>query len=96
MAKVDYTKNNIDHCLCGKCPVQINSKCAHDMYNNIKDIQSLPKPEQVPGIYCSSGRATCNDLQVVQNCLCPGCLVWADYSLASNHYCARGSAAQTR
>ncbi len=41
MAKVDYTKNNIDHCLCGKCPVQINSKCAHDMYNNIKDIQSL-------------------------------------------------------
>jgi len=92
MPKVDFIKENISRCLCGECPVQVKSKCAHDLYEKAKKIEGMPAPEQVPGMYCSSGKATCTDLDAVQHCFCPGCLVWADYGLSSNHYCIRGSA----
>ncbi|HOD69760.1 MAG: DUF2769 domain-containing protein [Bacteriovoracaceae bacterium] len=92
MPKVDFTQDNIARCLCGECPVQAKSKCARDLYEKSIKMEGLPKPEQVPGLYCASGKATCTDLDIVQFCKCPGCLVWSDYNLKSNHYCYRGSA----
>lgn len=95
MPNVDFTKDNIGKCLCGECPVQVQSACAKEKYAEAQKAKGMPRPEQVPGLYCSSGKATCKDLNWVEHCLCPGCLVWAENSLKTNHYCSRGSADQS-
>ena len=81
MPKVAFSKENIGKCLCGECPVQVQSTCAKEKYAEAQKVQGMPTPEQVPGLYCSSGKATCQDLRWVEHCLCPGCLVWAENSL---------------
>lgn len=95
MANVDFSQDTLSKCRCIQCPVQSQSQCAKDKMQQISQIHSMPNPEQVPGVYCATGKAHCSDLNAVQQCLCPGCMVWADYNIHSNHYCARGSAAQT-
>jgi hypothetical protein len=30
-------------------------------------------------------------LHLTKRCNCSGCMVWAEYHLSSNHYCAWGS-----
>jgi hypothetical protein len=92
MPKVDFRRENIARCLCGQCPVQVKSRCAHDLYEKVRHVEGLPEAGQLPGLYCSTGRSSCTDLDAVQQCMCPICPVWADYRLTSNHYCIRGSA----
>lgn len=94
MPAVAYTQENIDKCWCGSCPVQSKSKCASDLYQASKDMGHLPPPDRLGGLYCSTGKATCTDLQLVNLCNCPACLVWSENRLAHNHYCANGSAEQ--
>jgi hypothetical protein len=92
---VAYTQENIDKCWCGKCPVQVKSACAAELYEEAQKMDHLPEPEKLGGLYCATGKAICADLDIVRLCHCPACLVWAENSLASNHYCKFGSAAQT-
>ncbi|MBI5232233.1 MAG: DUF2769 domain-containing protein [Coriobacteriales bacterium] len=54
----------------------------------------LPSGEDLPGMYCSSGTATCNDLDFDQNCVCPSCKVYTENDLANWKYCNQGSAEQ--
>ena len=42
MPKVAYVKDNIEKCWCGTCPVQAESKCAKDLYEESKKSKSLP------------------------------------------------------
>jgi len=93
MKPVAYTQENIDKCWCGKCPVQIRSTCATDLYDAAQALDGLPEPERLGGLYCSTGKAICTDIEIVNLCNCPACLVWSENELASNHYCAQGSAA---
>lgn len=96
MTRVAYTKENVDKCWCGSCPVQKDSACAKELYERAKDATDLPPAEQLPGLYCATGKARCEDLEWTNLCNCPACLVWAENRLMHNHYCALGSVAETR
>lgn len=74
------------------CPVQANSKCAIQLHQDSKGKAELLPPERLGGLYCSTGKTICTDVDFVNLCDCPGCLVWGENDLASNHYCAHGSA----
>jgi hypothetical protein len=54
------------------------------------------EPQIVPGLYCSSGVASCKDIDTSQDCLCPGCAVFNEYCLGkgqpTDHYCKIGKA----
>ncbi|MGB9131778.1 MAG: DUF2769 domain-containing protein [Methanosarcina sp.] len=85
--KVPYTVSNIEKCMCSQCPVQANSVCAQEKFSSLKnEIKSSgggagPEPKEVPGIYCSTGSATCIDLNPNQQCICKTCAVWEEYDL---------------
>ena len=85
--KVPYAVTNIERCMCPQCPVQADSACTLDKIGNLKnEMKSLgkdkaPEPYKVPGVYCSSGTATCSDLDPNRDCICKTCSVWDDYCL---------------
>ena len=85
--KVPYTVSNIERCMCSQCPVQAASVCAQETFSGLKnEIKSLgegeaPEPQKVPGVYCSTGAATCVDLNPNKQCICKTCAVWGEYCL---------------
>jgi hypothetical protein len=96
--KVPFTRENIKMCSCGGCPVQAKSKCVEEKIKNIDaslKVQPL-QPKDIPLAYCSTGKATCNDLDMHQKCLCPSCPVYQKYSLSKAshvaYYCRDGKA----
>jgi len=50
-----------------------------------------PKPEEMPGVYCSIGVAACKDLNMNKACICGECQNYKDFSLMQGrpveHYC---------
>ncbi|HEY3360838.1 MAG TPA: DUF2769 domain-containing protein [Methanosarcina sp.] len=101
-SKVPYNLANIKRCMCPKCPVQAGSKCAMDKLDSlVKGLESaqegdIPEPQNVPGIYCSTDKATCQDLNPDQQCICYTCAVWKEYNLgdgtSSMYFCQNGKA----
>jgi hypothetical protein len=101
--KVPYTIENIKKCMCPKCPVQANSKCAMDKLENLaRELEGpweedTPESQYIPGIYCSAGKATCQDLYPEEQCICNTCAVWRKYQLQNvkptMYFCQRGRAA---
>ncbi len=99
---VPYVRSNIEKCMCSLCPVQADSKCAQDKLQNSKkemeniSSEGVPNPKDVPGIYCSTGKATCQDLDFDRQCICGTCEVWKGYGLEganpNNHFCQHGRA----
>ncbi len=83
MPKVEINDTNTRHCRCPMCPVQAKSACAQKLLESEKEKAIL---------YCARGRASCDDLDGNQTCMCPTCLVWNDYDLGSMHYCLKDSA----
>jgi len=81
---VPYSRDNINRCRCPQCPVQADSKCVKDKLENSKKVMGelpegeVPDPEDVPGIYCSTGEATCQDLNPERQCICYTCNVWKE------------------
>lgn len=97
MEHVEYSKENVTKCWCGQCPVQKQSTCAKDLYQQAEPMMNegqMPPEEKMPGLYCGTGKAKCSDLKPVERCLCPECLVWGEHQLLANHYCVQGSAEQ--
>lgn len=100
--KVPYTSANINKCRCSECPVQADSQCAQDKLKSSKQKMEnmpsgeVPDPEEVPGIYCSQGKASCQDLNFDKQCMCGSCQVWKEYNLSelnpNNHFCQHGRA----
>ncbi|WP_410508789.1 DUF2769 domain-containing protein [Methanosarcina hadiensis] len=101
-SRVAYSLENINRCKCSQCPVQADSQCAQDkLKSSEQKIKSMPAgevppPEDVPGIYCSTGKATCQDLDPGRQCICGTCDVWKEYNLKegdpNNHFCHHGRA----
>lgn len=101
-SKVPYVRSNIERCMCSQCPVQAESKCAQEKLQSSKKLMEnmpsggVPDPEEVPGIYCSTGKATCQDLNFDRECICGTCEVWKEYGLEgvdpNNHFCLHGRA----
>lgn len=97
---VPYNVTNIERCMCPHCPVQARSSCVREKIENLKNEMSnspgneVPEPQKVPGVYCSSGEATCTDLDPDQQCMCKTCAVWAEYDLETEtptlYFCDNG------
>jgi hypothetical protein len=60
------------------------------------DIASIIEPEEVPKMYCATGKTKCNDLYFHEECQCPKCPIWEENNLASgepmNYFCKDGEA----
>jgi hypothetical protein len=75
-SKVPFTVDNIKKCMCPKCPVQTSSKCSMDKLDNFArglenaHEEDVPEPQNVPGVYCSTGKTTCQDLNPKKQCIC--------------------------
>jgi hypothetical protein len=94
--KVPFTSTNVSKCQCPKCPVQSKSQCVSGKVATIKEALSKSplKREDIPGQYCSTGKATCQDLDPKQTCICGNCAVFKEYNLAKGtpvgYYCRDG------
>ena len=98
MASVDFTLENAIKCLCGTCPVQADSVCVTEKNTKLGEamkagMDGMPSPANVAGLYCSTGVATCTDLDFAKQCKCAGCEVFAENGLGQWKYCERGNAA---
>jgi hypothetical protein len=101
MKKVPFNKENAMKCICGNCPVQIQSECSAAKAGKIKEMmekaeEKMPPSDEVPGLYCASGIAACEDLETDKVCICMQCPLWAEYDLSSGlpvgYYCRDGEA----
>lgn len=97
--KIPFDQETVSKCLCPGCPVQTGSGCVADLKRNLKGAlaRSPLKREEIPGVYCSTGKATCTDLDPSKQCQCGGCSVFHEYNLASRmltvgYYCRDGAA----
>lgn len=97
---VEFTMDAVGKCQCIVCPVQADSSCAHELD---KGVQSLlgpgawgdPRHIEVPRVYCSTGGASCDDLDFDQACMCPKtCEVYRENKLHEWKYCQRGPASE--
>ncbi|MBI2831445.1 MAG: DUF2769 domain-containing protein [Chloroflexi bacterium] len=96
--KVPFTLANIKNCLCPSCAVQGKSTCVADKKKGLKaTLAHNPLvSEQIPGLYCSSGTATCSGLDPDKECSCYSCPVYFEHKLADAtppcYYCQHGRA----
>jgi len=97
-AKVPFNATSVGKCMCPKCPVQTKSQCVSGKLATIKDaLKKNPlKREDIPGVYCSSGAATCKDIDPKQSCICGTCSIYDQYKLGSGKpggkFCQYGEA----
>lgn len=96
--RVPLTTANVSRCMCPKCPVQEKSPCVSGKISKIGEaLMKIPlNGEDIPGVYCSSGKATCPDINTGRACICDTCTVHSSYQLASGrpngHFCQAGAA----
>lgn len=101
--KVPFAIENLKRCICGQCPVQIKSKCVKEkldaaakLMSDPKKAKVMPKPKDIPRLYCSSGKASCKDIDANQMCICGSCAVWNEHVLAdarpTMYFCLEGKA----
>jgi hypothetical protein len=99
MVKVDFTSENAINCICGRCPVQMKSKCSDEKWSKAeKELKNkkTPKAKEVPALYCSAGTAACKDLSMNEMCICGDCPIFMDNALERGkpvaYYCRDGKA----
>jgi Family of unknown function (DUF5518) len=81
-----FNLGNIQKCLCPTCPVQAESECAKEKTMKMQEMMGSEekmtlKYEDVPGMYCTTGKATCTDIDPSKECQCPNCPIWAENDL---------------
>jgi hypothetical protein len=97
-SKVPFTLDNVKKCLCPGCPVQAQSKCVAGLKTGLAAaLKNNPlRREQIPGVYCGAGKATCADIDARKSCLCGDCAVFRQYTLAkgkpAGYFCSAGAA----
>jgi hypothetical protein len=100
-SKVPFTQETGMKCVCKKCPVQADSKCAADQKKAVMEaMQKMPEgmvaPEEFPGLYCSTGTASCTDFDFTKMCICVSCPIWDEFNLESGklmgYFCRDGAA----
>ncbi len=104
MLKIDFNLNNLEKCLCSKCPVQTKSSCIKDQMKIIEEVGHsvdldsgyILDPEKVPMVFCSHGKTKCKDLDFHEECQCINCDIWKEYDLevreAPAYFCKNGKA----
>ncbi len=95
---VPFSKDTVTNCLCPSCPVQQDSQCVKDKTRNMQAALSSNSlnPSAIPAAYCATGKATCQDIDTNQDCICPNCSVFNKYNLDNGtpvmYYCKDGKA----
>ena len=95
---IPFVSVNVGKCLCPRCPVQLASACAGQKASSLKEaLNKHPlNREDIPGVYCATGAATCTDIKVEQDCMCGKCVIFPEYKLfnyePNGHYCKNGNA----
>ncbi|MDD5205775.1 MAG: DUF2769 domain-containing protein [Desulfobacterales bacterium] len=98
LGKIPFTMENAKKCICWKCPVHTKSKCIEENATKMGEVMTTEffDPKIVPGLYCSSGKATCADIQTELPCICGACPIFTEFRLAegvpADHYCKNGHA----
>lgn len=96
--KIPFTRENAKKCICWQCPVQKDSQCIKSNEEKMGEVMTTRffEPQIVPGLYCSSGTASCKDIDTNRQCICGGCEVYNSFRLSNNEikgqYCKNGSA----
>ncbi len=58
------------------------------------DSPMMMEPDRVPGLYCSTGEATCKDIKTKRACKCIDCPIWNENNLEisdpNRHFCKHG------
>jgi hypothetical protein len=96
-SKVPFDAGEIKRCICPSCPVQIMSACVvgKESAMDAAGPGGELKPEDVPRLYCSTGVASCKDIDVEKKCICDSCPVWKDFGLSDGkpayHFCRDGT-----
>jgi hypothetical protein len=96
-SKVQFSQENGMKCICAKCLVQAKSQCSKDKIALVKRLmveKKMPKPSDVAGLYCASGKASCEDLNFKDGCICGNCPVFKQHVLVAanpvGYYCRDG------
>ncbi len=95
---VPFSLDNVKKCLCPSCPVQQDSQCVKEKAKNMKQAMSSNPMDRtaLPANYCATGKATCQDIDTNQDCICPSCAVFGQYNLDNGtpvmYYCKDGKA----
>ena len=96
MVNIEFNNENIEKCQCPCCSVQAVSKCAYEKLDKLQSMSGMPNPEDVPGMYCVSGKTECDDFNPEGACQCPKCEVWKEYNLSegepAGYFCQNGKA----
>lgn len=100
MTDIDFSMENIQKCLCCRCAVQIESQCVKDkqkimLLMTYQDLDSPMRMDEgrVPGLYCTTGHASCKDIDTKKVCKCNECSIWDEYKLdPQRHFCKQGKA----
>lgn len=99
MTRIDYNRDSYNMCLCGGCPVNRGSACVAlqeeamaQLVDRIEAEAVMPDASTMPGIYCATGKSTCDDLGVTKSCLCPACPLSITRGLRNSYYCLKGNA----
>lgn len=100
MTEVEFSVMNIKRCLCPECPVQAESICVEGKWRLMQEIAWASETmiyfeaDRVPGMYCSTGKALCKDINPKKMCICERCPVWKENSLKkgepSLYFCQKG------
>jgi hypothetical protein len=96
-SKIPFSSSNVMRCMCPKCPVQANSVCIKSKIALLKEALTIDpiRPEDIPGMYCATGIAFCNDTDFSKMCSCPDCPIYIDYQLIKGtpkkYYCRDGA-----
>lgn len=95
MVNVEFNKENYQRCRCPGCPVQANNKCVQDKLNKIKSQRGGNiSADDFPGVYCGTGKARCENLDLNPPCQCGRCEVWKEYNLGEEelhfYFCTEG------
>lgn len=94
MANIPFTQEKVSQCICPSCPVENQSQCAAGLLSGPK--HNPLRHEEVPGLYCAAGTATCRDLDFQKNCICNACPVYMEYRLSKGkptlYFCRDGEA----
>jgi len=93
---VPFNRGIVGRCLCPVCPVQTKSSYVSNLKKNLPSALSKSplQPQDIPGLYCSTGKATCTDIDPSQRCQCWSCTIFTEYKLAdrrpTGRYCRDG------
>jgi hypothetical protein len=98
MVKIPFNRDKIFKCLCPSCPVQEKSMCTKEKMMHLQEImqneQESIQPQDYPGMYCTNGKAVCDDIDTTKNCICDKCPIYGEYNLEKANpsflYCKDG------